>query len=52
LDHIIKEKNYAFLLELEKSIDALLKTEDKIIVAVTRKSGCGKSTFGKFVRKN
>ncbi|THB64038.1 MAG: hypothetical protein D6B27_11130 [Gammaproteobacteria bacterium] len=48
----IKNNNYSFLTELSKICEQLLKTKDRIIVCVTGKSGVGKSTFGKYVRKN
>ncbi|ADV46647.1 AAA family ATPase [Nitratifractor salsuginis] len=47
----IKESDYNFLSELESKSELLLKKKHRIIILVTGKPGCGKSTFGKFVRK-
>ena len=46
-----KETDYPFLEDLSQKIEDILKTKSRVIVVVTGKSGCGKSTFGKFVRK-
>ena len=46
-----QENDYLFLDELEQQIDELLNVKEQVIIAVTGKPGCGKSTFGKFIRK-
>ena len=47
----VQANDYPFLSELEQRIDQILEKKNRVIVAVTGKPGCGKSTFGKFVRK-
>lgn len=43
---------YDFLNELDSICLDLLRKKDRIIICITGKSGVGKSTFGKYVRKN
>ena len=40
------------LSELEKYVSLALKNKKRIIVAITGLCGSGKSTLGKFIRKN
>ena len=47
----IKESDFPFLEDLEKKILEILQKKKRVIIAVTGRPGCGKSTFGKFVRK-
>ena len=47
----IKESDFSFLADLEKKVIEILKKKKRVIIAVTGRPGCGKSTFGKFVRK-
>ncbi|WP_456382686.1 hypothetical protein [Hydrogenimonas sp.] len=42
--------DYPFLSKLEDLIGKILKEKKRVFVAVSGKSGVGKSTFGKFVR--
>jgi|GEM_PF-3072835 len=47
----ISEDDYPFLEELEEKILHILEKKNKVLIAVVGNPGCGKSTFGKFVRK-
>ncbi len=43
---------YAFLNQLNDICINLLKEKDKLIICISGKSGTGKSTLGKYIRKN
>ncbi len=45
-------EKYGFLVELHNICKKILLKQDLVLVCVTGKSGVGKSTFGKYVRKN
>ncbi len=47
-----RKLSYPFLTELDSICKKLLCKKDRVMICITGKSGCGKSTFGKFVRKN
>jgi hypothetical protein len=42
--------HYNFLEKLEKQIEEILKTKDRVLIAVAGSGGTGKSFFGKYVR--
>jgi broad-specificity NMP kinase len=44
--------NYTFLDELNVLCNDLLENKDKLLICITGKSGVGKSTLGKYIRKN
>lgn len=46
------KQKYHFLDELNDLCERILMRQDLVLVSVTGKSGAGKSTFGKCVRKN
>lgn len=46
------KQKYHFLDELNDLCERILMSQDIVLVSVTGKSGAGKSTFGKYVRKN
>lgn len=46
------KQEYQFLDELNDLCERVLMSQDLVLVCVTGKSGAGKSTFGKYVRKN
>lgn len=48
----MKEWQMYDLSELEKYVSLALKNKKRIIVAITGLCGSGKSTLGKFIRKN
>lgn len=43
---------YEFLEELEKMVDEVLKTKDRVLISVVGGGGTGKSHFGKYIRNN
>ncbi|MEE8329742.1 MAG: hypothetical protein V3R54_07425 [Thermodesulfovibrionia bacterium] len=43
-------KHYGFLDKLEKQIDEILKTKDRVLISVVGKGGTGKSFFGKYIK--
>ena len=43
---------YIFLNELNKICKDLLVNKDRLLICITGKSGVGKSTLGKYIRKN
>ncbi len=43
---------YDFLEKLERLIEEILKTKDRVLISVVGRGGTGKSYFGKYVRKN
>ncbi len=46
------KQEYQFLDELNSLCKRIILNQDLVLVCVTGKSGAGKSTFGKYVRKN
>ncbi|MEE8329089.1 MAG: hypothetical protein V3R54_04085 [Thermodesulfovibrionia bacterium] len=41
--------HYDFLEKLEKQIEKILKTKDRVLITVAGSGGTGKSFFGKYV---
>ncbi|WP_281950393.1 AAA family ATPase [Nitrosophilus kaiyonis] len=48
----LNKGKYNFLKELETAVQKLLQNKQRVLIAISGKSGVGKSTLGKFIRKN
>ncbi len=44
--------NYRFLANLEKHVEEVLKTKDRVLISVVGRGGTGKSYFGQYIRNN
>ncbi len=44
--------HYNFMDVLEKYVEDILKTKNRVLISVVGKNGTGKSHFGRYVRKN